>query len=552
MSRLTPPVAMQTKSYVRGVETVNGFDAWRLFEASAAGDMATARALLAKDRRLVNAQFGYRFPIHWAVFAGKTEVVRLLLQQGADPGQSIYTYDSWDKLLASARARGNQKIESLLEHAMRKRFQFAAEFDVLKDAIIARDARRITAAVRRRPDVVLASDALGNNALHWSVITRQLDWIRRFVELGTPIDAPRADGQTPILLAINGATDYWYRATRGRTHPSLRNTSVLVGYLLAHGAYYSLSVAATIGDQERVDQLLAEDTELALQLDLARVSPLSYAARAGHVHLVRKLLEHGANPRHPEDAAPQGRALYEACCGNHLPVAELLLAHGADPNAGVDSCECCLTIARIYHGTRAKPLERLLRRHGATMPPYRMSRAQLLKAIREDQPVTRHEEFLDSVLAKGNRALLEEYVNSPSCPSPNWYSIASSPTCSLALLDTLFDRGLDPHQTNWLGKTLLHAAAEVGDRAKAATLLDRGADINARELEFQGTPLAAAVRAWCAEAEPKLMPRRRLMVEFLLQRGAATNLPDDELWATPMAWAKNEHREDIVARLQRP
>jgi len=33
--------------------------------------------------------------------------------------------------------------------------------------------------------------------------------IDRFVELGTPIDAQRADGQTPVLLAANGATDYW-------------------------------------------------------------------------------------------------------------------------------------------------------------------------------------------------------------------------------------------------------------------------------------------------------------------------------------------------------
>ena len=28
------------------------------------------------------------------------------------------------------------------------------------------------------------------------------------------------------------------------------------------------------------------------------------------------------------------------------------------------------------------------------------------------------------------------------------------------------------------------------------------------------------------------------MVEFLLKRGAATNLLDDEPWATPLAWAR--------------
>jgi hypothetical protein len=120
---------------------------------------------------------------------------------------------------------------------------------------------------------------LGNNALHWSVITRQLGLIPRFIDLGTPIDAPRADGQTRVLLAVNGAMDYWYRTTRARSHPSLRNTSVIVGSLLALGANYTISVAAAVGDQERVEQQLRTDGGLARRLDSARISPLSYAAR---------------------------------------------------------------------------------------------------------------------------------------------------------------------------------------------------------------------------------------------------------------------------------
>ena len=162
---------------------------------------------------------------------------------------------------------------------MQEKFNYTPDFDVLKESIIARDARKIGAVLRRQPDLARASDALGNNALHWSVITRQLRLIERFVELGTPIDAERADGQTPMLLAVNGAMDYWYRATRGRSHPSLRNTSVLVGSLLAQGAKYTLSVAAAVGDQERVEQLLRKDVGLARRLDSARVSPLSHAAR---------------------------------------------------------------------------------------------------------------------------------------------------------------------------------------------------------------------------------------------------------------------------------
>lgn len=372
--RLTHPEEMKTRSYVYGVEKLNGYDAWALFKACALGDIRKVKGLLKKDQRLVNAQYWYQFPIHKAVSAGHTEIVKLLLERGADPGQSRYTYDSWDKLLLCARERGHRQIELLLRRAMQKRFSYSPDFDVLRQAIIANNLRAISAVLRRNPKLARAGDALGNNALHWSVLTRQLDLIACFVGSGTPMDAQRADGLTPVLLAVNGANDYWYRANRGRSHPSLRNTFVLVGSLLAHGASYSISVAAAVGDQERVERLLKTDSQLARRLDSARISPLSYAAREGHLHIVRLLLEGGADPNGPEDCAPDGRALYEACCGNHFEVAELLLKHGANPNAGMDSAECCLTIGAIYNGDGAKPLQRLLRRHGAVTPPYAKER----------------------------------------------------------------------------------------------------------------------------------------------------------------------------------
>lgn len=91
---MTQTEAMKTKTYVYGVETLNGYDAWELFKACAARDVLKVKALLAKDRRLVDAQFWYQFPIHMAVREGHARIVKLLLDQGADPGQSRYTYSS--------------------------------------------------------------------------------------------------------------------------------------------------------------------------------------------------------------------------------------------------------------------------------------------------------------------------------------------------------------------------------------------------------------------------------------------------------------------------
>ena len=41
------------------------------------------------------------------------------------------------------------------------------------------------------------------------------------------------------------------------------------------------------------------------------------------------------------------------------------------------------------------------------------------------------------------------------------------------------------------------------------------------------------------------------MVEFLLARGAPANLPDDEPWATPLAWAEKRGHADIAAILRK-
>ena len=64
-------------------------------------------------------------------------------------------------------------------------------------------------------------------------------------------------------------------------------------------------------------------------------------------------------------------------------------------------------------------------------------------------------------------------------------------------------------------------------------LIKTGADLNARDEEFQSTPLGWAARWGQPEA-----------VGLLLELGAKTNLPDDLPWATPLAWARKKgHRE---------
>ena len=158
--------------------------------------------------------------------------------------------------------------------------------------------------------------------------------------------------------------------------------------------------------------------------------------------------------------------------------------------------------------------------------------------------MTRHPEFLGNMMGKRNAVLFDLYPDSDPAVIDRMGDELAYPW-SAAMIRKLLARGLDPNWSDWLGKTFLHACTARGDRSIAAVFLEAGADINARGLEFNETPLAAAVRSGLGSKEPKLAQRRRRMVEFLLKRGAATNLPDDQPWATPLAWAQKLGLADI-------
>ena len=82
-------------------------DVWAMLRASRDGDFAQVKALASRRPALIRCEYNYTPPIHFAVREGHTEIVRYLLEQGAD-ASSYRTYPFQDSLLTMAQDREHQ------------------------------------------------------------------------------------------------------------------------------------------------------------------------------------------------------------------------------------------------------------------------------------------------------------------------------------------------------------------------------------------------------------------------------------------------------------
>ena len=103
----------------------------------------------------------------------------------------------------------------------------------------------------------------------------------------------------------------------------------------------------------------------------------------------------------------------------------------------------------------------------------------------------------------------------------------------------LLEHGMSPRHMTWHEVTLLHDMAQSGAIARARLLIERGAEINAVDDEYQATPLGMAAR-W----------GQREMVGFLLEQGADPNKAGAQ-WSRPLAWARKKGHVRVAEDLLR-
>lgn len=292
------------------------------------------------------------------------------------------------------------------------------------------------------------------------------------------------------------------------------------------------------GDEATVRRMLAGDPSLA-RAEYAYLQPLHYAVRGGRIEMVRLLLDAGADPLAEgwsgkfgdeiRDDTPLARArdreldeiaaLLEAASGGKPRSISAERTAPPTPERELED-----KMMRICHRGEINAALEMIDRHSG------IAQAGLYEAVHQNHP-----ELVRILLERGAKATTSwrwacwytPLMHSLRYPEPR-YDIAQ----------LLLDHGVDPNETNGMGMTPLHIVAGQGTVDAARWLLDQGADIHARDREFDSTPLAWAARAG-----------REDMARFLLSRGAKPVHPDDEQWATPMAWARRRSHTNLVSLL---
>ena len=534
---------------------VDGVTVERLFGAIRDGNLPAVGAMLDARPELVNfdrAENDEHKPLHVAVLHRQPAVARLLMQRGADARRGIWPHRDATGALTIAEERGDDEIAGIIREEERRRNRPAAllgdhNLAVIVAAYNAGDEDAIVAFVTDHPEFAGLKSAGGYTPLHWAAargLARAAAWL---LDHGADPGARTTADETPFDVIGRDAD-----TGSGKRHDALR----LLRQRLRDTTIRTVRSAIATGDAEWLRTQHAAgalDTQSGL---------LTHAVHVDRPDMLRLLLEIGLDPDEAgrvggldEHVPTFGGPLRECALGGKVEMAEILLAHGANPNTNVYAASSALSIA---HERKDSAMMALLERYGARLDPVFVAGFGLVAEARRMLAESGSRVARDLAWGAMGSASPEiarlalEHIDWPR-GDQQWHGILENalylgaesdrPRHLEAFKVVLARSGPDVAR---LGTTLLHdiAASRGGltasDRVAYATvMLEAGARLDVRDDLLKSTPLGWACR-W----------GRLELVTLLLDRGADPIEREAEPWATPVAWAIKKKRGDIVEVLR--
>ncbi|MGO9189214.1 MAG: ankyrin repeat domain-containing protein [Streptosporangiaceae bacterium] len=439
-----------------------------------------------------------------------------------------YGFTSWAGLKAEVEARTMnlaQQVEafctaSIRDWTGRAARMLAATPEIagysFATAVILGDAGRVRREIKRRPDLVTRpDDRTGWTALHAACGSQ---WHR--------LDPARADGLLTVArLLLDAGADPRARAGQADGWTPLRCAVAgaanppITRLLLERGAVpedHDLYLAGFADDDHECLRLLLGHTA-----DVAEIARTALSAPISRNDLdgVRLLLGAGADPRRYDDGnAPPCPAVYDAVRSACSPeLVDLLLARDADPDAPGPDLRSPYALATAQGRTEVAAL---LRRHGAV------------------DDATYIDRFLSACLHADHAGAHRQVTRHPELPGRLTSSqragaiVQAAEAGNTAAVSLMLDLGFPVDARGGEdGGTALHAAAYCGSASTARLLIDRGADIEARDTHWDSPPLDWAVVGSGEKPVTNPRPDWIATVRILIEAGASTQSitlsPDD-------------------------
>lgn len=576
-AQLTIARAYGFESWPRLKAFVDGVTVTRLVEAIRRHDVAGVRALLDARPELARMSHANFQVLHHAVLENDPEVVRLLMSHGADARDGVYPHREATTALAIAAQRGQTEVVRVIEEEEQRRREAQSGVrgvpsgEPLFRAIRSGDVAAAMALLDENPALVHTRHATFDvTPLHVAAHELNPAMVAALLDRGAD---PAVRGHHD-LTPLDGAAHAWYR-------PDLERFAATAALLLHAGAPMTAAAAAALGDAAWLRAAHARGTLANAIEDTGGL--LRIAATHNRADMVQLLLGFGFDPDErtrvggeDEAALSWGMALQHCVSSGKFELAELLLRHGADPNARIYASGDPVFSA---YANRDWKMLALLEQYGGvpTVTTAGLFRQAVLarRMLANEVPyrldgvggTTVAEQLLWGATCGGDPEIVRLALSHVDWPrdDPRWFDMLEQPLrswthgrsgddlprdaylqCFTLLLDRcdpdLRGRATDERQ---FGLTTLHNIVGRGDMtggervAFAAAILDRGARLDLRDNLLKSTPLGWACRWGIAP-----------LVELFLARGADPVESDAEPWARPISWATTRGHHDVVTLLR--